>query len=69
MCFGKIIKNGAKWKKFYQKIIFGLLGNLAKNLYYTHLSFLEHSAGPNLVRGSNPTSNKIYANNFANEAS
>ena len=50
-------------------IIFGLLGNLAKNLYYTHLSFLEHSAGPNLVRGSNPTSNKIYANNFANEAS
>ena len=48
-------------------IIFGLLGNLAKNLY-THLSFLEHSAGPNLVRGSNPTSNKIYANNFANEA-
>ena len=54
-------------KKFYQKIMFGFLGNLAKNLY-THLSFLEHSTGPNLVRGSNPTSNKIYANNFANEA-
>ena len=53
-----------------KKLFFCLLGNLAKkNLYYTHLSFFEHSAGPNLVRGSNPTSNKIYANNFANEAS
>ena len=48
--------------------------NSLKNWFYVIVqplvhTFLEHCAGPNLVRGSNSTSNKIFAKNFANEAS